>query len=437
MRLEEKSYMDAKCYFDVAIDIKNNDKDELLESLIEFYKLHESTKKWHKNDYYEEINFNEGKNVLLDKLTNYYLKVFDLANRIKIIRLNNKSEDELSNVEQILYLKELRLYDQTKLDSVNKSTQLMINPLLQKIMTLSRIASKIKVRVINKKIPNNPENKPIIFVLSHVGRDDQVVFNEAIKEHYTILSGDYENLHNNIESFVTKTNGVIFFDMNSEVERKNVVNKVTDVLKKGDNILCSMEAAWNLSPNEIVRKLFPGMVESAIDANALILPVAIERFNSNLYSICVSDVFFDPCEYFTKHQMDKKSIKDYTEEIRQKLADMKYQSYYDEVIQKQITFERKSIGDFDEANKKFKKDILKGWNFTEEDIKRKGYIDKMSPNQVYAYVLDRLHYYYSRLDQLTTEEYISFMNLLKEELNNPMYPNEIHNQIEEINKKVR
>ena len=65
------------------------------------------------------------------------------------------------------------------------------------------------------------------------------------------------------------------------------------------------------------------------------------------------------------------------------------------------------------------------------------YIDKMSPNQVYAYVLDRLNYYYSRLDQLTTEEYISFMNLLKEELNNPMYPNEIHNQIEEINKKVR
>ena len=50
---------------------------------------------------------------------------------------------------------------------------------------------------------------------------------------------------------------------------------------------------------------------------------------------------------------------------------------------------------------------------------------------------NRLHYYYSRLDQLTTEEYISFMNLLKEELNNPMYPNEIHNQIEEINKKVR
>lgn len=52
--------------------------------------------------------------------------------------------------------------------------------------------------------------------------------------------------------------------------------------------MCSMEAAWNLSANEIVMELFPGMLRAALRSNALIVPVGIERFSYRLYGINVA-----------------------------------------------------------------------------------------------------------------------------------------------------
>ena len=434
MKLKDNSYMDVKSYFDIEINLNDENEEKLFNNLVDFYQLHEKSKKWHKRDYYQNIELNETKETL-EKLKEYYVNCYLEMEKIK--RLTDKEEERLDEDEKLLYLKELRLYDDEKLNSTSIEKQEQLNPFLQKLMSLTRIASNIKVRVINKKLPENLENRPIIFTLSHVGKDDQIVFNEAVTKHYTILSGDYESLHNNVEGIVTKLNGVIFFDMNSKNERNTVIERVSEKLKSGDNILCSMEAAWNISSNSLVNPLFTGMIEAALLSDALILPVAIERFNSKLFSIDVSDKFFDPKKFFKDREKNKDNMKLLAEEIRQKLADMKFNSYFDSYIYPRIQAKRKTIGDFDKANENFKHDILKKWTFDEDDIRRKGYRDKENPIYVYRYIIDKLNFEKSRINEMTQEEYTKFINELINEVENPVYPNEIHNELSEILDSIR
>lgn len=147
--------------------------------------------------------------------------------------------------------------------------------------------------------------------------------------------------------------------MNSSEERKNIIDRVVKKIKSGDNILCSMEAAVNISANVLVNKLFPGMIYAALESDALILPVAIERFDSKLYSVNVSDIFFDARNHFNTHEISKENISAYAELIRQKLADLKFQSYYDKYIYKRIETNRNKLGNYDEYNELFKKRYFK------------------------------------------------------------------------------
>lgn len=429
MKLKELSYMDEKIYIDCKIDLDSENQEQLFYQLCEFYELHELTRQWHKNDYYETIKI-EKTQLCIQKLRRYYINCYFDASKHQLIRLSAKQEDNLSLETKALYLKELRIHDD--LNNPSLRNLLILNPFLQRMMTISRIVSKIKVVVVNKKLPKNIPDKPIIFVLSHVGKNDQVVFNEAIKKHYTILSGDYENLHNNIEGLVTRKNGVIFFDMNSQTERKEVVNKVADKLKEGDNILCSMEGAWNISPNKIVTKLFPGMVVAAQKADAIIIPVAIERFSSSLYSINVSNEFFYPSEYFKNTVFNKTTANIYAEEIRQNLADLKFATYYSKKIYDKILARRSLIGDYDTYNENFKKEILEEWNFDEDDIQRKKFCDVSDPNYAYEYVITYFENKYNLMEMLSSEEITEFFVEINNELKNPVYPNEVKKELYHI-----
>ena len=54
-------------------------------------------------------------------------------------------------------------------------------------------------------------NRPIIFAVTHVGKFDIEVISEAIKEHYYLLSGDYEHIQGIIDAPFLQLNGVIYF----------------------------------------------------------------------------------------------------------------------------------------------------------------------------------------------------------------------------------
>lgn len=245
----------------------------------------------------------------------------------KIKRLRKKQEQKLSTREYVSYLKELRLYDD-KIAAINRKKNIEFFCVLSKIMHFYRIISGIKIFKLNTKVPTVSGDRPIIFVVTHVGKEDITVFNDIANTHYTILSGDYESLHCRIEGWLMRLNGVLFFDMRSKQERIEIEGRVASVLKSGDSILCSMEAAWNIFPNEIVQKLFPGMIRVAIETNAVIVPIGIERFSKKQYGVNISKTLFDPSKYI-EIASDKKQLLKATDELRQILAETKYELYFD------------------------------------------------------------------------------------------------------------
>lgn len=301
----------------------------------------------------------------------------ELATDYKPPRKKLKEQDLLA------YLKYSRLVfeqkERKRKSNLNRKKKL--HPIMREVFRLTRVVAGITVVKINSTIPMIPPNRHVIYTISHVGKDDQAVFNELKTKHYTVLSGDYESLYNNVEGWFTKANGVLFFDMNSRTERKTIVDRVAERLVY-DDILCSMEGAWNISPNCLVYDIFPGMIKAALKSGSVIVPVGIERFNDKLYSLNVSDKYFDPSKEINRFPNEKDFIEWSKDYIRQELASLKFNAYFHKKIVNKITCERSEIGEFDSYRKLFVNDILKKWTFTEEDINRKRYRNPLEPELV-------------------------------------------------------
>lgn len=349
----------------------------------------------------------------------------------RVVRLSKKKEQLLNEEQYADYLRRLKAQDEKSyLGTMSLQKRMRYHGLLRFLLRIDRISKGIRVRKLNTQMPNVPKDRSVIFVLTHVGRDDISIFNEVISEHYTILSGDYESLHNNLQGFVIALNGTVFFNMKSKEERGSIEDKVVEVLKGGDNILCSMEAAWNLSANEIVMELFPGMLRAALRSNAVIVPVGIERFSYRLYGINVAGQAFDVNEYITKYQNAGHAIEIAREDLRQIMADLKFQTYFEDYIQKKIAISRAEIGDFDTYEKWFKADILKGWTFTEEIVNEKKYRNMAKPQYAFAYVIER---YRKLLSE--PENYKEFCKLVIE-ISNPVYPTYIRNKLRNLAREI-
>lgn len=453
------SYMDVVIPSDLRktiMEYREQYEEEEYYDKIELYFLYKKkTSAWHKKTLIPTLLSKNEKNKLSRvELQKYYIKLekeFMNEKNNRVIRLSSKEEEKLTDEEYYMYLKELRIQDSFSfIDNMPLMFRKLIHPLLSIGLKKDRISKGIEVVILNKEIPKQIRKRRIIFVLTHVGRDDISVFNDAIsKRHYTILSGDYESLHNNIEGLVSRINGTKFFDMCSKDDRATVVDGVAEINKK-DDILCSMEGAWNITANKVVLDIFTGMVLSGIKSSAVILPVGIERFDSKLYGINVSRKFFDVKDYFKDKETTKENILEASSTIRQMMANAKFELYYSKKITSRITTFRHEIGDYATYNKKFKEDILNGWTFTETSIKRKAFHNVQDPISAFSYIklkyakMLRIYDYLSSNDCTEDKEldnlFISMYIDLQKDLKVNIYPSEIreyllfvHNQ---INNKV-
>lgn len=194
----------------------------------------------------------------------------------------------------------------------------------------------------------------------------------------------------------------------------------------GDNILCSMEAAWNLSANELVMELFPGMIRAAKKSYSVIIPVGIERFSCRLYGINIAKEIVDPCEHYEKYEEEELAVEQARTDLRHIMAELKFQIYYESYIHKRITASRKSIGDYNSYNEKFKADILKGWMFTEEMVNEKKYRNKAKPQYAFSYVVDKFRFHLKKSD-----DKLVLCELVKE-IQNPVYPTCITESLKQL-----
>lgn len=124
-------------------------------------------------------------------------------------------------------------------------------------------------------------NKPIIFAITHVGKYDIEIISEAIKEHYYLLSGDFEHIQGVIDAPFLGINDVIYFNEKIKDDRASVSGRMIEILKQGGNLMYFPEGTWNLSPNLPVLPCYWGIIEEAKKGDAIIVLIAACQYDKH------------------------------------------------------------------------------------------------------------------------------------------------------------
>lgn len=224
-------------------------------------------------------------------------------------------------------------------------------------------------------------NGPVIYAVTHIGKFDYQIITEALKVHTIPFAGDPELTYRQFDGAIFNLNGVVYIDTNSKTDRKVAYQTSLDVLRNGYNLLIFPEGIWNLSPNNIVEPLYPGVINMSIETNSQIVPVAIEQYGSD-FLINIGENY---------------SITDITDidknrfELRDKMATLKYE-IFENYPSIQI---REELGTYEELKKEFIETRLNEYKnpktkepyFTEEFIENRVYKEKgvTKPKDAFSY----------------------------------------------------
>ena len=296
---------------------------------------------------------------------------------------------------------------------------------------------------IEKLYEKHPEYKgrPIIFAPNHVRKEDAETILEAIKPHMALLSGDYENLHRNIGGPLIEKNGVIYFNMenpyqnedllrdkryieeleeyisitNSDIlkeelkrekenynkklnnivnDRKNIKVTIRDVLNSFINLLWYYEGSWCLSENKPIYDGYFEMVQTAVDTNAIVIPISYDLVKQGIFKKAVvrAGNVIDFREMYGNRKLTTKEKKEGLEVIKSEILGnlLDIWEQYSKVkrdslakkygrkpsIEEDLTHDFKRKSPLVAYYEKYKKNVLNGWYFTEEDIDKKHFVDK-------------------------------------------------------------
>jgi lysophospholipid acyltransferase (LPLAT)-like uncharacterized protein len=192
------------------------------------------------------------------------------------------SESERKKLEDNYYklYYQLREKDENSiLGRMSLKTRKRLHWLVLLVYTIKNRLGGFSHEIINDR--RTKSDRPIIFALTHVGKFDIEVVSEGIKDHYYLLSGDYEHLQGTLDAPFLALNGVFYFNENVKEDRIAVTQKMIRHLKNGGNLMYFPEGTWNLSPNLPLLPCYWGIVEIAQKSNSIIVPVAAEQYGKH------------------------------------------------------------------------------------------------------------------------------------------------------------
>lgn len=181
-------------------------------------------------------------------------------------------------------------------------------------------------------IENNvilPSEKRLIFAPTHAFRDDIAFSIVAAQRHCYLLIGALNILFASWRGFALWLNGVIAVDRFDKASRQSSMKKMVYALQMGVDIIMFPEATWNLSENQLVLPLFPGVYDLAMHTGALVVPIASIE-DGDIVHVSIDDAF-DITEYGREEGIQI---------LRDKLATAKY-----ELMDKYSHAKRTEIGD--------------------------------------------------------------------------------------------
>lgn len=296
-------------------------------------------------------------------------------------RLSKKKEKELerTNFEEYQrYYKYMRdLYEKSRIANLSLETRKKLYPFLYKLLVLMNKLNGNKLCVLDDR--RIETSRPKIYAVTHIGKYDIEVISEAIKEHTYILSGDFENLHGILDGTFLEVNGILYVNENDKKDRRKIKQVMKDKLTAGANIMYFPEGTWNMSPNLLMLKLFPGILEVALETGAEIIPVGIEQYGKQFYAIFGENM--DPISL--KQQGYSDSI--ILDTLRDTMASLKW-----EIFEHVPKWEYSEIAD--DYYESYLQERISEWpGFTLEEVRGKEYKAKgeYSPDEVFAH-LDNL-----------------------------------------------
>lgn len=208
--------------------------------------------------------------------------------------------------------------------------------ILMKMFKLNRkYIDKQNYSIIGDKSENKGKN--VIYAVTHIGKFDYQILTEALNVHTIPFAGDPELTYRNFDGFIFGLNGAIFIDTNSKTDRKIAYNTAVDVLKNGYNLMIYPEGIWNLSPNNLMQPIYPGVIKMASESKTEIVPVAIEQYGSD-FLINIGRNMTVP-ENISDEDIDNYKIK-----LRDDMATLKYEiieSFPERII-------RSEMGDYNQ-----------------------------------------------------------------------------------------
>ena len=360
----------------------------------DFNMLIEKFKKENKNVITQELK-NKG-NVLAEEqklirdekksMTNIWNELEKLKGRIDIhdyITLLNefncinnvlqKRENEYYN----LYMQKREEDDNRPLNSFSIEERTRLHQyILATYKTIDRV-SGISYQIISDKRPkeylnsnvktyNSDGRRPIIYVPTHVGKNDIQVISEAIKGHYYLLSGDFEHIQGGINAPFLAVLGRYYFNEWIKTQRQSIPGKMIDHLKQGGDLMWFFEGTWNMSENGFLLPAYWSIVPVAQESNAIIIPIAVDQYDYRLFNfipIKTGNHFkinigepFDMCLYGQSNAEKTAAVRALTDT----LATLKYQIWSTEPMMKRSNIDSNYW-------KKFKEKRYKEWPYFSDE----------------------------------------------------------------------
>lgn len=242
-----------------------------------------------------------------------------------------------------------------------------VHALTLPIITIRRFLSGYSICILGgENMPFRTRMRPLILAVNHVAKMDIEIVAEVIREHYYLLTNDFEGLHQILDGHIAAITGTIFVDPFDADDGRRAKCKMIEVLEEGANIMWFPEGEWNLSPNVLVLPLFWGMAEVAWKTNALILPIGIQVFDKKYY-VNIGKVY-DMRSYLTgDNPLSAQNKQSAMDDLRERLATLVW-----EIIESRPQEKRKDIPE--DYHQHYIRTKLKEWRFNTQERIEKHYL---------------------------------------------------------------
>lgn len=125
---------------------------------------------------------------------------------------------------------------------------------------------------------------PKIFAATHTySREDIAWAISLAGEQSYLLTNAWRELLYTSDGLALWASGIILVDRYDKANRRASIEKAKRVLELGGNVLMFPEGVWNMSENQLVRKLYPGVHKIATLSGAPVIPISTMMYGDQFY----------------------------------------------------------------------------------------------------------------------------------------------------------